>query len=627
VFLSLLVLVPPAPAADKEAIDRAVERGVAHLKKMQREDGTWRYTEIGATALAGLALLEADVPPNDRHVRKAADAVRSASIPLTRTYSLSLSLLFLDRLGDEADVPLIESLAVRLLAGQTARGGWHYECPPLTDSEARQLRGLLQQRRELTTRRGTGEGTRAPDKPGDPRRPSPQRLLSEEIRQRIEVINRGFGGRRLDVPDDNSNTQFATLALWVARRYGLPTGAALARVNARFRDTQNEDGGWGYQRPGSRNGQSTATMTCAGLLGLAIGQGVAGDAMLRTDRGGGGDKPREGDRGPMVPDPSRDPVLRDGLLALGTALDHPEARRKGRPAPTLAHGGGRLYYFLWSVERVAVALDLETIGDKDWYGWGSEILLANQHPDGSWRGAYATMGADTCFALLFLKRANLARDLTLVLKGKVKDPGEVQLTAGGVGGQGVKKHLGLKPALESPDIVNGQGSGGDGREAAKPPAGDGDAEASKLTRQLVQAPAAKQGALIDEMRDGKGVVYTEALAAAIPKLEGSALKKAREALAERLARMTSETLGAKLADDSPEVRRAAALAVAMKEDRAHVKRLIELLDDKETVARAAHAALKSLSGQDFGPPAEASRAEKKKAIDAWREWSEKEGKR
>ena len=37
---------------------------------------------------------------------------------MSRTYTLSLGILFLDRLGDPADIPLIESMAVRLLGLQ-----------------------------------------------------------------------------------------------------------------------------------------------------------------------------------------------------------------------------------------------------------------------------------------------------------------------------------------------------------------------------------------------------------------------------------------------------------------------------------------------------------------------------
>jgi ribosome-binding factor A len=79
-------------------------------------------------------------------------------------------------------------------------------------------------------------------------------------------------------------------------------------------------------------------------------------------------------------------------------------------------------------------------------------------------------------------------------------------------------------------------------------------------------------------------------------------------------------------DADAEVRRAAALACAMREEKQHVARLIELLDDPEPpVARAAYAALKSLTGRDFGPAADASRAEVKKAAAAWKAWWAKNG--
>jgi hypothetical protein len=44
------------------------------------------------------------------------------------------------------------------------------------------------------------------------------------------------------------------------------------------------------------------------------------------------------------------------------------------------------------------------------------------------------------------------------------------------------------------------------------------------------------------------------------------------------------------------------------------------------VARAAHAALKSLTNQDFGPDLDATRAEREKAVAAWKAWWDKQGK-
>jgi hypothetical protein len=154
----------------------------------------------------------------------------------------------------------------------------------------------------------------------------------------------------------------------------------------------------------------------------------------------------------------------------------------------------------------------------------------------------------------------------------------------------------------------------------------GEGNFSRLAKDLLQAEPAKQERLVDNLRESKGPENTQALLEAIPKLEGDIKKKAREALADRMSRMTSATLRDRLGDEDPEMRRAAALAAAMKEDTTHVPRLIEMLDDTEaSVSRAAYAALKSLSGKDFGPAKDASKAARAEAVAAWKAWWKEKG--
>ncbi len=142
-----------------------------------------------------------------------------------------------------------------------------------------------------------------------------------------------------------------------------------------------------------------------------------------------------------------------------------------------------------------------------------------------------------------------------------------------------------------------------------------------MSDDLATATDAQQNELLTKYKEGKGPAYTQALAGAIPRLKGDNKSKARDALAERLTRMTADTLRAQLKDDDPEIRRAAALACAMKDDKSHVPDLIPLLDDSEPlVSRAAHAALKSLSNQDFGPAKDAPSKGRAQAIDAWKDW-------
>jgi hypothetical protein len=66
------------------------------------------------------------------------------------------------------------------------------------------------------------------------------------------------------------------------------------------------------------------------------------------------------------------------------------------------------------------------------------------------------------------------------------------------------------------------------------------------------------------------------------------------------------------------------VAIAMKEETELVGKLIDLLNDAEkTVERAAYAALKALTRQDFGPAANASANDKARAVRAWKAWWQK----
>ena len=82
-------------------------------------------------------------------------------------------------------------------------------------------------------------------------------------------------------------------------------------------------------------------------------------------------------------------------------------------------------YFLWSLERMAVIYDLKKVGYVDWHEWGTDVILKAQTADGSWKERFPGL-PDTCFALLFLKRANIVKDLTDKLRGAMAQAGVQQ---------------------------------------------------------------------------------------------------------------------------------------------------------------------------------------------------------
>src|SRR5207302_788871 len=103
---------------------------------------------------------------------------------------------------------------------------------------------------------------------------------------------------------------------------------------------------------------------------------------------------------------------------------------------------------------------------------------------------------------MFLRRANLTRDLTASLKG-LKDPGERALR-GGLLGKGGLKELPDKP-LEAPGVG---AKAAKGKEAKAPASGRAEAPAARLGQELVRASAERRSEVLRQLRDGKGGAYT-----------------------------------------------------------------------------------------------------------------------
>ncbi len=439
---------PPLPVWEntlspemQQAVDTSIEKAVGYVKKQFHATNLTGH-HGGYPPLVGLTLLECDVPADDPILVKIIKMVRKEGPTLQETYGLSLCILFLDRLGDEQDRQLIRKMAARLVAGQTAAGGWTYHNNPPSDSDLDQMLTYLDDH-PLPGRLASGDGPgrlRTGDRPGAGRinMTEPGRVggvdggpglvgdnpggagarksltlkdLPDSVRNRPVVQFEPGKKMPMNAGDDNSNTQFAILGVWTAQKHGLPVDRSIAMIAQRFHQSQNAEGSWGYN-PG--NAARRDSMTCAGLLGLAVGR-ANDDAAADPARG--------------------DPAIEKGLAFLGQKVQKPTGRKPAAGKPRVgnlvgADSIGDLYW-LWSVERVGVIYNLQTLGGKDWYAWGAELLTENQQPDGHWDDA-SSLGTpekpsiDTCLALLFLKRVNVAKDLTqkLQLLGQMRDPGK-----------------------------------------------------------------------------------------------------------------------------------------------------------------------------------------------------------
>jgi hypothetical protein len=360
------------PDVDQTRVDEAIERGAKYLLHAPLVE-----LRVGAQALAGLTLLHCGRSKDEPAVVKLAAEVRRQAPQLTMTYDLASCVLFLDRLGEPDDRELIRSIALQLIAAQGPQGGWDYTSRVLDQDERTQLLAAL----------ASGSRSANPDAKAASAPPSQARTSGSGSEAPVLQYHLGMQLPNQS-PDrsDNSLTQFAILALWTAQKYDVPVDRSLAFVEARFRASQSEDGAWGYTW--RSNSTYPDSMTCAGLLGLAVGRGSAA-----ADRTG---DPAAGDE-----------AIDKGLTYVGKRL---AAFRKRFAADSY----GELY-FLWTLERMAVAYDLKSISGIDWYAWGAPIILDRQTGAGGWHEVHGAV-PDTCFALLFLKRANLALNLTFQLR-------------------------------------------------------------------------------------------------------------------------------------------------------------------------------------------------------------------
>lgn len=342
----------------EERVNRVIDRGIAYLWKRHK----YHLQYINYLGLLGLTFLECDIAADNPSVQQIAACIRAHQHQITQTYELALAILFLDRLGDPRDGPLIQAFGKLLVAGQLDCGAWTYGC-------------LVNDARRFVPPSPAGHPWTVL-----PNLKNPRRLLT--------TVYRG----------DNSNTQFAILALWVAQRHGVSARAALSAAAVYFRNTQCTDGSWSYDPTSNFWNDS---MVSGGLMSLALSYGL---------RSGEGRNIRP-DRVISVQDPAIDAglnYLAQKLTKIRVAGNHIVGAEARDPL-----------YFLWSLERMAVIYDLKKIGSREWYPWAAQLLIRTQWADGRWEDSQWSAMNDTvstCFALLILTRSNFAKDLQLAVQ-------------------------------------------------------------------------------------------------------------------------------------------------------------------------------------------------------------------
>ncbi|MDO4569948.1 MAG: DUF4159 domain-containing protein [Planctomycetia bacterium] len=215
------------PDITPKMVQNAISGGVDYLKSLQNRRGNWNEEEIhvgGISSLCTLALLSAGETPDDPHVARALEYLRSVdptSGPVESTYVAALQTMVFCMAEPKRDAGLIRRNVLWLQNTQKTEikvGAWGY-----------------------------------PYGNGDP-----------------------------------SNSQFALLALYEADRLGLSIDPKVWRnASVYWSNTQNIDGSWTYNYLPPSVGQQapgSGSMTCAGIVSLLIAgeKSELADALIRN---------------------------------------------------------------------------------------------------------------------------------------------------------------------------------------------------------------------------------------------------------------------------------------------------------------------------------------------------------
>ncbi len=370
---------------EKARVEGMKARALGWFKAMQDGSGSWPPLGRDFTGLAGLALLECKVPPTDPSVQKAAESIRRSfankkETPIQEPYPICFSILFLNKLGDAKDDALIKSLAARLLLSQAPNGGWGYSCPTISPELEEEALAFL---KDLGNKSWDEYQKDNPEKVAK----MSARIKGLAFLQNIPVPTPPtfFLEQAGPAVTDNSHTQVALLTLWSIRKR-VNVDNSLRLIVRRFQETQQENGSWLYKRgdPGEAGGVS---MTCAGLLALAVGHALELEKFPEKKK-----------------EKVKDKQIEAGMKFVGNFMKNYD--------PQKHHYN---MYCLWSMERVGVLFQQDKIDGQDWYRWGMTFLQNTQQPAGSWTLTQANT-VDTSFALLFLQQANLAPELSEAIK-------------------------------------------------------------------------------------------------------------------------------------------------------------------------------------------------------------------
>jgi LPXTG-motif cell wall-anchored protein len=367
------------PRVDQKKVDEAIVKGCEYLLD---QIGKWpvpKHPSGEATRYDELVLLTVLEAGWDRKDPRLQQLVRIVlAHPLDQTYNVSLRAMGLATLDPMRYQQELARCAQFLVDNQCDNGQWSYGkiVPDMPGSFPTTDKGPIP---NIST------GLEGSEKPGKP----PKQI---EIKKR-----KGIGPKT----GDNSNSQYAALGLRACLT-GLVVvpKETIQEAETWWEKHQKNDGGWSYGNPALAD-QSWGSMTAGAIGALTIYKYYRSRVW--------GEKT----------DWKSAPSIAKGVEWMAKHLDHAKN-------PSFPMGAGIWqHYWIYAIERAGRLLETEKFGAREWYPEPANWLLGRQQTNGNWpRENWANEKAaqdrwipgaisETCFAILFLRRATPKLDETI----------------------------------------------------------------------------------------------------------------------------------------------------------------------------------------------------------------------